>query len=82
MLLDLIKKPNDIKNIPAESLPELAKEIRTFLVEHLSRTGGHVASNLAAVELTMALHRVLTFPEDKLIWDVGHQSYTHKILTG
>ncbi len=82
MLLDLIKKPNDIKNIPAESLPELAKEIRTFLVEHLSRTGGHVASNLGAVELTMALHRVLTFPEDKLIWDVGHQSYTHKILTG
>ncbi|MBQ5431078.1 MAG: 1-deoxy-D-xylulose-5-phosphate synthase [Lachnospiraceae bacterium] len=82
MLLDLIEKPNDIKKIPPEQLPELAKEIRAFLVEHLSRTGGHVASNLGAVELTMALHRVLDFPEDKLIWDVGHQSYTHKILTG
>ncbi|SDW93716.1 1-deoxy-D-xylulose-5-phosphate synthase [Lachnospiraceae bacterium KHCPX20] len=82
MLLDLIEKPNDIKNIPPEKLPDLAKEIRAFLVEHLSKTGGHVASNLGAVELTMALHRILDFPEDKLIWDVGHQSYTHKILTG
>ena len=82
MLLDEIKKENDIKNIPLEQLPQLAGEIRTFLLEHLSKTGGHLASNLGAVELTMALHYVLCLPEDKIIWDVGHQSYTHKILTG
>lgn len=82
MLLDEIKKENDIKNIPVEELPKLAGEIRTFLLEHLSRTGGHLASNLGAVELTMALHYVFRLPEDKIIWDVGHQSYTHKILTG
>lgn len=82
MLLDEIKKENDIKNIPLEQLPQLAWEIRTFLLEHLSKTGGHLASNLGAVELTMALHYVLCLPEDKIIWDVGHQSYTHKILTG
>ncbi len=82
MLLDEIKKENDIKNIPVEELPQLAGEIRTFLLEHLSRTGGHLASNLGAVELTMALHYVFQLPEDKIIWDVGHQSYTHKILTG
>lgn len=82
MLLDEIKKENDIKNISLEQLPQLAGEIRTFLLEHLSKTGGHLASNLGAVELTMALHYVLCLPEDKIIWDVGHQSYTHKILTG
>ena len=82
MLLDEIKKENDIKNIPVEELPQLAGEIRTFLLEHLSRTGGHLASNLGAVELTMALHYVFQLPQDKIIWDVGHQSYTHKILTG
>ena len=82
MLLDEIKKENDIKNIPVDELPQLAGEIRTFLLEHLSRTGGHLASNLGAVELTMALHYVFQLPEDKIIWDVGHQSYTHKILTG
>ena len=60
----------------------LADEIRQFLIESVSRTGGHLASNLGAVELTLALHNVLDFPEDKLIWDVGHQAYTHKILTG
>ena len=82
MLLEKINKENDIKNIPQDQLPCLAEEIRKFLLEHLSRTGGHLASNLGAVELTMALHYVLCLPQDKIIWDVGHQSYTHKILTG
>lgn len=82
MLLEKIKQPNDIKQIPMEKLPKLAEEIRQFLLEHLSKTGGHLASNLGAVELTMALHYVFQLPEDKIIWDVGHQSYTHKILTG
>lgn len=81
-MLEKIKKPNDVKKIPAERLPELAEEIRGFLIESLSRTGGHLASNLGVVELTIALHRVLHFPGDRLIWDVGHQCYTHKILTG
>lgn len=81
-MLEKINKPNDIKKIPLDRLPELAQEIRGFLIESLSRTGGHLASNLGAVELTMALHRVYNLPEDKIIWDVGHQAYTHKILTG
>lgn len=81
-ILDRINKPNDIKDIDREDLPELADEIREFLVSQVSETGGHLAPNLGCVELTMALHRVLDFPEDKLIWDVGHQSYVHKILTG
>jgi 1-deoxy-D-xylulose-5-phosphate synthase len=80
--LDQIKEPNDIKNIPQEHYPELAKEIRQFLVKSVSNTGGHLASNLGAVELTIALHACLNLPEDKIIWDVGHQSYVHKILTG
>ena len=82
MILDRINQPNDIKNIPEEQLPELADEIRSFLIEKISRSGGHLASNLGAVELTMALHLAFTLPQDRLIWDVGHQSYTHKILTG
>ncbi len=82
MLLKKIQKENDIKNLKPEELKPLADEIREFLVEKISRTGGHLASNLGVVELTMALHLVLDFPEDKLIWDVGHQSYTHKLLTG
>ena len=81
-MLEKIKKPNDIKKIPAEQLPELAGEIWEFLIQTMSRTGGHLASNLGVVELTIALHRVFDLPEDKMIWDVGHQSYTHKILTG
>ncbi len=80
--LDKIKKPNDIKRLDKSEYPILAQEIREFLLEHVSQTGGHLASNLGTVELTMALHLVLDFPYDKLIWDVGHQSYTHKILTG
>ena len=81
-LLDQIQKTNDIRKIPAEDLPELAEEIREFLVNKVSVTGGHLASNLGTVELTMALHLTLDLPKDKIIWDVGHQSYTHKILTG
>lgn len=82
MLLDSINNPNDIKNLKTEKLPQLAEEIRNFLIEKISVTGGHLGSNLGAVELTMALHLCLDFPEDKIVWDVGHQSYTHKLLTG
>ena len=82
MLLDSIQKPNDIKNIDPKDYDELAAEIRQFLIEKISVNGGHLGSNLGAVELTMALHLVLDLPEDKIIWDVGHQSYTHKILSG
>ena len=82
MILEKINKANDLHRIPLAEFPELAEEIRQFLIESVSKTGGHLASNLGAVELTLALHNVLEFPEDKLIWDVGHQAYTHKILTG
>lgn len=82
MLLDKIKSAGDIKKINPADYQELAQEIRTFLIEKISKTGGHLGSNLGAVELTMALHLFLDLPEDKLIWDVGHQSYTHKLLTG
>lgn len=81
-MLEKIQKPNDIKKLPADQLPALAEEIREFIIESLSKTGGHLASNLGVVELTIAMHRVFDLPKDKLIWDVGHQSYTHKILTG
>lgn len=81
-ILEKINETNDIKKIKPEEYAELASEIRQFLVEHVSKTGGHLSSNLGVVELTMALHLFLDFPEDKLVWDVGHQSYTHKILTG
>ena len=82
MLLDRIERENDVKKLRAEELEELAAEIRQFLIEKISMTGGHLASNLGVVELTIAMHRVFQLPEDKMIWDVGHQSYTHKILTG
>ena len=82
MILEKIKKPNDIHKIPLADFEPLAEEIRDFLIQSVSHTGGHLASNLGVVELTLALHNVLDFPEDKLIWDVGHQAYTHKILTG
>ena len=81
-MLEKIKKPNDIHKIALADFPALADEIRQFLIESVSRTGGHLASNLGVVELTMALHNVLDLPKDKIIWDVGHQAYTHKILTG
>jgi len=82
MVLDKIEKTNDIKKLSQEELRQLPGEIRRFLVEHLSETGGHLASNMGVVELTMALHLTLNLPQDKIIWDVGHQSYTHKILSG
>ena len=82
MILDRIQKANDIKQIKPEEYEELAREIRRFLVDKVSKTGGHLASNLGAVELTMALHICLNLPKDKIVWDVGHQSYVHKILTG
>lgn len=81
-LLEQINKENDIKNIPVSEYPKLAEEIREFLIDSVSKTGGHLASNLGTVELTMALHKVLNLPDDKIVWDVGHQAYTHKILTG
>ena len=82
MILDRIKEAGDIKNIDPKEYDALAQEIRDFLIQTISVTGGHLGSNLGAVELTMALHLSLDLPEDKIIWDVGHQSYTHKILTG
>ena len=74
ILLEKINEVNDIKNIEKEQLPELAQEIRDFLIENISKTGGHLASNLGVVELTMALHLAFDLPKDKIIWDVGHQS--------
>jgi 1-deoxy-D-xylulose-5-phosphate synthase len=82
VLLEQINQENDIKKLKKQDYPLLAEEIRAFLIEKISKTGGHLGSNLGTVELTMALHLQLDFPTDKLIWDVGHQSYTHKILTG
>ena len=80
--LDRINEANDIKKIEPEAYDALASEIRSFIIESVSEHGGHLASNLGVVELTMALHLCMDFPNDKLIWDVGHQAYTHKILTG
>lgn len=82
MILEKINKPNDIKKLDPIEYNQLADEIRNFLLEKISASGGHLASNLGVIELTMALHLVFNLPQDKLIWDVGHQSYTHKILTG
>lgn len=82
MVLEKIKKENDIKKLNKDELAALPQEMRKFLIENLSKTGGHLASNLGVVELTMALHLCLDLPTDKIIWDVGHQSYPHKILTG
>ena len=82
MILERIQKANDIKKLKWDELDVLAAEVRQFLVENVSRTGGHLASNLGVVELTMAMHLAFSLPKDKIIWDVGHQAYTHKILTG
>ncbi|MCK5305847.1 MAG: 1-deoxy-D-xylulose-5-phosphate synthase [Candidatus Omnitrophica bacterium] len=81
-LLSKINSPRDLKEIPKEKLPEVAREIRKLIIDTVSKTGGHLASNLGVVELTIALYYVLDIPEDKVIWDVGHQCYSHKILTG
>lgn len=82
MVLDKINGPNDIKKLDPEEVIQLSYEIREFLINKLSKTGGHVASNLGVIELTIAIHLICDLPKDKIIWDVGHQSYTHKILTG
>ena len=82
MLLEKIEQSSDIKKLKTEEYPILAKEIRQFLLEKISKTGGHLASNLGVVELTMALHLAFDLPKDKIVWDVGHQAYTHKLLSG
>jgi len=81
-LLNTINSTDDLRGLDKEQLPQLARELREFLVESVSKTGGHLSSNLGTVELTIALHYIYDTPEDKLVWDVGHQTYTHKILTG
>ena len=81
-MLEKINGPKDIKALSWEELDVLGQEIRQFLIEKISATGGHLASNLGVVELTMAIYRTFDLPEDKVIWDVGHQAYTHKILSG
>ena len=81
ILLEKINEVNDIKKIEKDRLPELAQEIRDFLIENISRTGGHLASNLGVVELTMALHLSFDLPRDKMIWDVGHQAYRHEWIS-
>ena len=82
LLLDKIDQPSDLKKLNAQQVEKLCAEIRHFLLENISKTGGHLASNLGTVELTVALHRVLETPKDKIVFDVGHQCYTHKLLTG
>jgi len=81
MLLDQLNGPDDVKELNDEELKELAEDIRRFLIEKISRTGGHLASNLGVVELTLALYRAFELPKDKVIWDVGHQAYTHKLFS-
>ena len=81
-LLEGIESPSDLKKLPRRKLPELAAEIRRIIVEVVSQNGGHLASSLGAVELAIAIHYVFDTPEDKVIWDVGHQAYAHKLITG
>src|SRR3974390_2998840 len=82
MILHSIETPADVKELDAEQLAQLCEEIRTFIVEAVTTTGGHLGSNLGAVELTLALHRVFDSPRDVILWDTGHQAYVHKLLTG
>ena len=82
MIIDRINSPKDLKKLSLDKLNIVAREIRAFLIEKISNSGGHLASNLGVVELTLALHYCFNSPRDKIIWDVGHQSYVHKILTG
>ena len=81
-ILDTINSQADVKALSLEELKQLAEEIRQFLISVISKTGGHLAPNLGVVELTLALHRVFSTPQDKIVFDVGHQSYIHKIITG
>ena len=81
-LLDTISEPAQVRKLDRRQLPQLADELRAFLLESVARTGGHLSSNLGTVELTVALHHVFDTPHDRLVWDVGHQTYAHKVLTG
>ena len=81
-LLPNVNLPADLRQLDADDLPELAGELRRYLIETVSKTGGHLSSSLGVVELTIALHYVFDTPADRLVWDVGHQTYPHKILTG
>lgn len=81
-LISEIHSPEDVKKIDPSMLPQLCAEIRSLIIDVVSKNGGHLAPNLGVVELTIALHRVFSVPRDKIVWDVGHQSYIHKILTG
>lgn len=81
-ILNQIQSPDDIKALNDQQIEQLLPEIRDFLIQHVTQTGGHLASNLGVVELSVALHRVFSTPHDRIFWDVGHQSYVHKILTG
>ena len=82
MILETIHSPQDVKALDRGQLPQLCQELREFLIQHVSKTGGHLASNLGAVELTVAIHRVFDTGTDRLVFDVGHQCYVHKALTG
>src|SRR5660397_270232 len=81
-LLHTINDPADLRHVPRSQLGTLADELRAYLLDSVSKTGGHLSSNLGTVELTVALHYVFNTPDDRLVWDVGHQTYPHKILTG
>ena len=81
-LLPTLHTVEDLRRLPDDSMPRLAEEIRSYLIERVKLTGGHLASNLGVVELTLALHRVFDTPYDRIIWDVGHQCYVHKLVTG
>ena len=81
-LLDRIESPAQLRTLDRRELPQLCNELREFLLQSVSRTGGHLSSNLGTVELTVALHYVFNTPDDRLVWDVGHQTYAHKVLTG
>ena len=81
-MLEKINTPQDLKQLNIEEKKQLAEEIRKYILEIVSKNGGHLASNLGVVELTIALHSIFNLPEDKIVWDVGHQAYVHKILTG
>src|SRR3569832_620691 len=81
-LLDSIDEPADLRRLSRKALPQLSRELRAFILQSVARTGGHLSSNLGTVELTLALHYVFDTPDDRLVWDVGHQTYAHKILTG
>ena len=82
MLLERINEPNDIKKLTTKELEALSQEIRQRIIDVVSKNGGHLASNLGIVELTLAIHKVFNSPEDQIVWDVGHQCYTHKLITG